>query len=111
MDHPIISADSHVNEPDDLWSTRLPAHMRHRAPHRELVDGVEHVVFEGMRPRKIAGGESGKAHAAIHDPAGAGGWDPERRIRDQEQDGVRGEVIFPGSFFVYNSPDPVLQIE
>ena len=37
MNHPIIDSDTHVNEPPDLWTSRLAAKFRDRAPH--LVDG------------------------------------------------------------------------
>ena len=35
MDYPIISADDHIDLrwlPRDLWSSRLPAHLRERGP-------------------------------------------------------------------------------
>ncbi|TMB49556.1 MAG: amidohydrolase, partial [Deltaproteobacteria bacterium] len=31
----IISADSHVNPPKDLWASRAPARLRERAPRVE----------------------------------------------------------------------------
>jgi predicted TIM-barrel fold metal-dependent hydrolase len=34
-DHVVISADSHVQEPTDLWTSRLPADLRDRAPKYE----------------------------------------------------------------------------
>ena len=39
---PLISADSHVNEPPELWQENLPPHLRDRAPRavkKEIVDG------------------------------------------------------------------------
>ena len=39
----------------------------------------------------------------------AGGWDPELRIRDQDREGVHGEVIF-GPLFFDNSPDPRIDL-
>ena len=47
MDYPIISADDHIQEPPDLWSTRLPKNLRDRAPKViTLADGgrVEGVI-------------------------------------------------------------------
>ena len=32
MDYSIVSADSHVFEPPDLWTTRIDAKFRDRAP-------------------------------------------------------------------------------
>ena len=34
----LISADSHVNEPPDLWTARVPAEFRDRAPRIERFD-------------------------------------------------------------------------
>ena len=34
----LISADSHVNEPPDLWLDRVPAALRDRAPRIERFD-------------------------------------------------------------------------
>ena len=32
IDYPILDADAHVNEPPDLWQTRVPQRLRTRAP-------------------------------------------------------------------------------
>ena len=32
IDYPIIDADSHVNEPPNLWLDRIPAKFKSRAP-------------------------------------------------------------------------------
>ena len=49
MDHryQLISADSHVNEPPDLWLDRLPARYRERAPHLERFEQGDAWVMEG----------------------------------------------------------------
>ena len=44
----LISADSHVEEPEDLWLARLPAHLRDRAPRYEQgEDGMQRLIIEG----------------------------------------------------------------
>jgi predicted TIM-barrel fold metal-dependent hydrolase len=67
----IISADSHVMEPPDLWKKRVPEKYRDQAP-----------LFP---PHKV--GEGFQAHA--------GGWDPNARIREMEMDGLTAEVLYP----------------
>jgi hypothetical protein len=52
----LVSADSHVNEPPEMFGERLDARFRDRAPRVETVDGVESLVMEGMRPRKLPKG-------------------------------------------------------
>ena len=42
----ILSSDSHVFEPPDLWQTRIDAAFRDRAPRIERIDGGDHVVVE-----------------------------------------------------------------
>jgi predicted TIM-barrel fold metal-dependent hydrolase len=106
-DYPLVSADSHVNEPPEMFAERVPASLRERAPHIAEIDGVAQIVVEGMRPRKIPRGRDGADVAR----AEAGGWDPARRIRDQDLDGVAGEVVFPTLALqaCYITPDPALQ--
>jgi predicted TIM-barrel fold metal-dependent hydrolase len=67
----IISADSHVMEPPDLWKQRVPEKYREEAP-----------LFP---PHKV--GEGFQAHA--------GGWDPNARIKEMETDGLSAEVLYP----------------
>src|SRR6266508_1492959 len=66
----IISADSHVIEPPDLWEKRLPASLRDRAPKfPEAREGV-----------------------GIHKHPGA--WNPAERVKEMATDGVSGEVLY-----------------
>jgi len=67
----IISADSHVMEPPDLWKKQVPEKYREQAP-----------LFP---PHKV--GEGFQAHA--------GGWDPNERLKEMEVDGLRAEVLYP----------------
>jgi predicted TIM-barrel fold metal-dependent hydrolase len=66
----IISADSHVSEPGDLWVTRVPSKYRNDAPR-----------FDGRR--------SGEGFGY------PGGTDPNERIKEMETDGVSAEVLYP----------------
>ena len=42
----ILSSDSHVFEPPDLWTTRIDAAFRDRAPRMERIDGADDVIGE-----------------------------------------------------------------
>src|SRR5262249_7782993 len=107
----LISADSHVNEPPEMFAERLPAALRHRAPHVEAIDGVDCLVMEGMRPRKLPRGREALAGEAL-ERGQAGGWEPALRVRDQDRDGVAGEVVFPTLALqaCFMAPDPGLQL-
>src|SRR5262249_55618493 len=106
----LVSADSHVNEPPEMFGERLPAMLRGRAPHVELIDGVDCLVMEGMRPRKLPRGLE-MLDGAARERAQAGGWGPRQPRREQDRDGVSAEVVFPTLALqaCFMSPDPGLQ--
>ncbi len=110
-DFRLISADSHVNEPPEMFAERMPAQLRDRAPRTEEIDGVPSLVMEGARPRKMPKGRQQLEGEAL-DRAQAGGWEPDLRMRDQDRDGVSGEVVFPTLALqaCFVAPDPELQM-
>src|SRR5215471_15513828 len=111
----VNSADSHVVEPLDLWVLRLPVSLRDRAPRIADVDGEPRLLVEGMVPRRMGGGGNTDAEQRDRERAGdgrfrAGGWDPDQRIVDLDEDGVWGEVLYPTiALFAFMIPDPELR--
>jgi len=109
-DELIISSDSHVFEPPDLWMKRIDARFRDRAPRIQRVGDVDHLVVE---ERTIAGiglisnaGARFEAPETISDHARfedvhRGGWDPDEHLRDMRIDGVAGEVLYPSQGLFY----------
>jgi len=104
--HGVISADSHVTEPADLWQDRLDRKLRDRAPYvmKNPESGPAWLfVTEGATPFPIAGGfaagRSGQDLAEFQDKgyeaARPSGWDPVARIDDQELDGIDAEILYP----------------
>lgn len=117
----IISADSHVFEPVNLWETRLDQKFRERGPkyipNYQDKEGTW-FVCEGATPRSVAGiGAVGipkeelvKFAGAHYKDLRAGGYDPVERLKDQDIDGVSGEVLYPTyAMGLYAVPDPELQ--
>src|SRR5258708_2202865 len=98
----VISADSHAMEPADLWTSRLDAKLRDKAP--RVVETSKGHLFSapGVRPFPVAGGfgigKSGddlKQHLKKgYEAARPSGWDPVERLKDQDVDGVSAEVIY-----------------
>lgn len=87
---PLISADSHISEPANLWDERLPK----RFTDRWL-----------RRPSEVTNHD--RLHPRTSRP---GGWDPEARLRDMAVDGVVAEVLYPTSATgIYRKPDHELQ--
>jgi len=115
MDHPIISADSHITEPPNTYVDYIDPKWRDRAPQLREIDGKGAFFFiEGMK-RPIAMGliaaagrpaeelrQTGTSFEELH----RGGWDPEARMTDQDRDGVAAEVIYPSvGMMLCNHPD------
>jgi predicted TIM-barrel fold metal-dependent hydrolase len=104
MTYPIISADSHITEPPDLYRDYIDPAFRDRAPHMQRIDDKSDVfVVEGL-PAPIPMGivaAAGKPAEQIRmlgtrfEDLHRGGWDPEARMADQARDGVAAEVIYP----------------
>ena len=104
----LISADSHVVEPPDLWTSRLPASLQDRAPHAEQ-DPVNHHWYvigpDGSRGvdltlSRVAGMTTAQVQEILEaDPSadvGAhGGSDPVRRLRDLWNDDTVVDVLYP----------------
>ena len=103
----LISADSHVNEPGDLWQDRLEKKYRDRAPYMvENPEGMRpgsYLIVEGVPPIHMAQGiGAGKKPEELpkfykestYKDVRPGGWDPAERLKDMDIDGVEAEVIY-----------------
>ncbi len=107
----ILSSDSHVFEPPDLWTTRIDAAFRARAPRMERIDGADQLVVEadqvlsGIGLISNAGArfeapETISSQARFED-VHRGGYDPGQHLKDMEIDGVAGEVLYPSQGLFY----------
>ena len=118
----IFSADSHMSEPGDLWVQRLDKEFRWRAPRiesRERNGKMEDLwIYEGFPPHPVGvglgaaalKGENFREEGKGYDDARTGGWDPAARIKDQDIDGVDGEVLHTTLCFrLFWLQDPKLQ--
>ena len=100
----VISADSHMMEPPDLWTQRLDHKFKERAPKVVTQDAGSRPLFvaPGLKPYPIsvafAAGRSGNELREFIGKAGAQDAeryrDPGRRIEDQDRDGVSAEVLY-----------------
>jgi predicted TIM-barrel fold metal-dependent hydrolase len=84
------SGDSHLLEPEDLFTAALPARLAHRAPRSERNDRYEDVIVDGQLIRRslAAFGESTR-------PPGAS--DLAARILDLDAEGVWAQLAFPST--------------
>ena len=110
-EQPLISADSHVVEPADLWSTRLDTAFRDHAPSLVMNPAGKkglYFICDGLEPRLMssafASGVSPEALLTYHqntslEDGRAGGWDPAPRLVDMALDGEAAEALqMPVSF-------------
>lgn len=92
--YPVISADSHVNEPHDLWYERLPASRRDRAPRRiqQTSDGPWEIVLDGapLGWAQLSAEEAQRMEAEREAEASL-----DVRLAMLERDGVDAEMVFP----------------
>ena len=100
--HHLISADSHINEPADLWTSRVAAKWRDRVPRVERFEQGDAWVIEGMPgPMPIglnacAGQDPRLRQNWVRfDEIRSGGWDPAVRVKEIEIAGVDAEVLYP----------------
>lgn len=109
----VISSDSHVIEPPDLWTSRIERKFKDRAPHvvheedgdrwwcdNRLVMGMGFAVNLGKRfedPGKIT--DVGRLEGVP-----PGGYIPDEHIKDMDADGVDAGLLFPSyAFKLYNA--------
>ena len=118
MDYQLFSADDHIDLhflPADLWTARVPASFRDRAPHVvETPDGQEwrvqdHVFgrFAKSNQRMIT--EFGKSGTLVHHEESR--WrptTPELRLEDMDRDGVEAQVLYGGLITGFQQKDPEL---
>ena len=121
----LISCDDHMDLsqlPADLWTTRLPANLRDRAPHIEDRDGLAMWIcdgkvwgrWDGVPPatgntRPVKPLYNSFDRAGIYDQSARRPANAKLRIEDMDRDGVRAQVIF-GPIFQISTDDPALRV-
>jgi predicted TIM-barrel fold metal-dependent hydrolase len=118
--HHLISADSHINEAADLWTSRVAAKWRDRVPRVERFDEGDAWVIEGMPgPMPIglnacAGQDPRLRQNWVRfDEIRSGGWDPAERVKEIEIAGVDAEVLYPTPRLaqcLYANTDPEMHL-
>jgi predicted TIM-barrel fold metal-dependent hydrolase len=98
----LISGDSHVNEPGDLWTARVPRQYVDRAPRIEsfeqgdawVLEGVADPINFGMNACAGLVPEEMTAWKRF-DEIRRGGYDPAARLDEMDEDGVDAEILYP----------------
>jgi uncharacterized protein len=120
VEYRIIDADSHVNEPADVWQSRVPARLRERAPTMlELDDGRIWWSFEGGQRSQLVNtacaglDETSYVSTGVRwDQIRPGSYDPKARLEEMELDMIQAQVLYPSLVPQPQSfgADPELQV-
>ena len=100
----VISSDSHVVEPEDLWAERIDRRFKERGPRLLHEEGQDQWICDGLRFGAI--GINQQAGLRFEDPeklttggsmetVPRGGLDPHEHVKDMDVDGVAGGLLYP----------------
>ncbi len=111
----IISSDTHVFEPPDLWTSRVEPKYRKEAIQIVPESGYDWWYVDGRRVMSVQPGsqtgmrfeEPGKlTRTDSYENVRLGGYIPEEHVKDMETDGVDVSIIFPtAGLLVYGVAD------
>ena len=117
----VISSDDHVFEPADLWTSRVEAKFKDRAPHvvHRAEDDTDWWMCDGLIG--ASGGSGGSqmgmrfeapekmSFADSMDNVRPGAYIPEARIADMDADGIDIALLYPSQgLLLYGHPDSEL---
>lgn len=96
----VIDVDTHITEPRDVWTDRVPKKWGDRVPHIEQRNGVDLWYADGQR----IGSPGGTSMAGFHDfyPATPKGYDeihpsmyePNARVQFMDEHGIQAQVLY-----------------
>jgi predicted TIM-barrel fold metal-dependent hydrolase len=104
----LLSSDSHVIEPPDLW-TGTGGALGDRMPHVEHLEDGDWWIVDGYKTMSFLGIQTGQRFEAEAESLRTSGtvdqvrkavFDPQRYIEENEQDGVWGSVLYPSQGLV-----------
>jgi predicted TIM-barrel fold metal-dependent hydrolase len=94
-----VDADSHLTEPPDLWTSRLPAKWLAEAPRVERKENGEEYWRVGERWLGRVGGQSQAGHTTEGETAwesiDPACYDPVARTKWMDDNGVSVQVLYP----------------
>jgi predicted TIM-barrel fold metal-dependent hydrolase len=116
----LVDADTHVNEPPDLWTSRVSAAMRDRVPHLQrfeegdawVAEGVKDPINFGLNAAATFSRFDRKAWVRFEDIS-PGGYDPAHRLAEMDADVVDAAVFYPTprlSQIVISQRDPAFHL-
>jgi predicted TIM-barrel fold metal-dependent hydrolase len=118
----VIDVDTHVTEPPDVWTSRVPSRWRERVPHIERIDGKDRWVIDGKAGPgpgifSIAGfdGRPPDEYPATYSDFLPATYDAKARIEHMDREGIYAQVLYPNvggfgsqNFLRMNEPELML---
>jgi predicted TIM-barrel fold metal-dependent hydrolase len=114
----LVSADSHIVEPPDLWLKRIERRYRDRAPRLVVEDDADYYVCEGALSEKASIGllatQRKYAEPDARDFNQKGRWadvprsayDPAHRVKELDAEGIEAELLYCSrGLLMYAIPD------
>lgn len=98
----VIDVDTHLTEPPDVWTARLPASMHDKVPQIKRVDGQD-VWFIGDDRLGAPGFYSMAGHDGImpasvpntYDDIHPSMYDPNERLAFMDEQGIHAQILYP----------------
>ena len=104
----VISADNHVYEPEDLWTSRAELKFKERAPHVERLENGDFWFCDGVKTLGVEGNATINEGPRIEDVL-LGGYIPEEQVKAMDIDGVDVGIVYPTiGLYLYSVPDSEL---
>jgi predicted TIM-barrel fold metal-dependent hydrolase len=97
----VVDVDTHVTEPPDTWTSRVPRKWVDDVPHIERIKGRDMWVAGGT---KLAiPGQSAMAgfdgtlpdHPLTYDDMPRAAWDPKARVEFMDSQGIWAQILYP----------------
>jgi uncharacterized protein len=119
----VIDVDTHLTEPPDVWTARMPRALHDRVPHIERHDGRDSwyadgnyigapgfysmAGFDGVLPAQVP---------ATYDEIAPAMYDPAARVAFLDEQGIRAQVLYPnvggfGNGYFTRLGDPALVLD
>lgn len=99
---PVIDVDSHITEPPDLWTSRVPAKWRDQVPHVHRTDDGRDIWLLNDRQVGVVGmtavagwPEPFPSGPPTFDEVHPGSYDADARLRYLDEAGIWAQVIYP----------------
>lgn len=116
----LIDSDTHINEPPDLWTSRVPAKFKDAVPRQQSFEKGDAWVMEGA-PDPINFGLNAAAGLPFEErkpwvrweDLRPGGHDPKARLEEMDVDKVDAAIVYPTpriSQLMFATKDPELHL-